>query len=86
MIMKLRIATLVPVRVVAGLVSGCGSAIGVQASLTADPASGVGVAPASVTTAHIYRGVIPFVLIQVVGLLLLWFFPSVVTIVPNLLS
>jgi TRAP-type mannitol/chloroaromatic compound transport system permease large subunit len=30
--------------------------------------------------------VIPFVLIQVVGLLLLWFFPSVVTIVPNLLS
>ena len=45
-----------------------------------------GVAPASVTTAHIYRGVIPFVLIQVVGLLLLWFFPSVVTIVPNLLS
>ncbi len=45
-----------------------------------------GVAPASVTTAHIYRGVIPFVLIQVVGLLLLWFFPSVVTIIPNLLN
>ena len=45
-----------------------------------------GVAPASVTTAHIYRGVIPFVLIQVVGLLLLWFSPSVVTIVPNLLN
>ncbi|MBL4872917.1 MAG: TRAP transporter large permease subunit, partial [Rhodobacteraceae bacterium] len=45
-----------------------------------------GVAPASVTTAHIYRGVIPFVLIQVFGLLLLWFFPSVVTIIPNLLN
>ncbi len=45
-----------------------------------------GVAPASVTTGHIYRGVIPFVLIQAAGLLLLWFFPSVVTIVPNLLS
>ncbi len=44
-----------------------------------------GVAPASVTTGHIYRGVIPFVLIQVLGLALLWFFPSVVTIVPNLL-
>ncbi len=45
-----------------------------------------GVAPASVTTAHIYRGVIPFVLIQVLGLTLLWLFPGVVTIVPSLLS
>ena len=44
-----------------------------------------GVAPSSVTTGHIYRGVVPFVLIQVVGLTLLWFFPSIVTIVPNLL-
>ncbi len=44
-----------------------------------------GVAPPEVTTAHIYRGVFPFVLIQVLGLSLLWFFPSVVTIVPNLL-
>jgi TRAP-type mannitol/chloroaromatic compound transport system permease large subunit len=44
-----------------------------------------GVAPKEVTTLHIYRGVIPFVLIQVVGLLLLWWFPQVVTIVPNLL-
>ena len=45
-----------------------------------------GVAPASVTTAHIYRGVIPFVIIQVFALLMLWFFPGVVTIIPNLLS
>jgi len=44
-----------------------------------------GVAPKSVTTGHIYRGVIPFVLIQVAGLALLWTFPSVVTIIPNLL-
>jgi TRAP-type mannitol/chloroaromatic compound transport system permease large subunit len=44
-----------------------------------------GVAPPEVTTAHIYRGVVPFVLIQVLGLGLLWFFPAVVTIVPNLL-
>lgn len=44
-----------------------------------------GVAPAEVTTGHIYRGVVPFVLIQVVGLALLWFFPSVVTIVPDLM-
>ncbi|MDR9427567.1 MAG: TRAP transporter large permease subunit [Salibaculum sp.] len=45
-----------------------------------------GVAPKEVTTMHIYRGIIPFVLIQVVGLLLLWWFPQVVTIVPNLLG
>ena len=44
-----------------------------------------GVAPASVTTAHIYRGIIPFVLIQVAGLAILWFFPSIVTIVPDLI-
>ncbi|WP_238366151.1 TRAP transporter large permease [Mesobacterium pallidum] len=44
-----------------------------------------GVAPASVTTGHIYRGIIPFVLIQVVGLALLWFFPSIVTIIPDLI-
>jgi TRAP-type mannitol/chloroaromatic compound transport system permease large subunit len=44
-----------------------------------------GVAPASVTTAHIYRGIIPFVLIQVGGLAILWFFPAIVTIVPDLI-
>ncbi|MEM6307352.1 MAG: TRAP transporter large permease subunit, partial [Pseudomonadota bacterium] len=45
-----------------------------------------GVAPKSVTTGHIYQGVAPFVLIQVVGLLLLAAFPAVVTIVPNLIG
>ena len=45
-----------------------------------------GVAPPSVTTRHIYRGIIPFVIIQVVGLSLLWLFPGVVTIVPNLIG
>ncbi|MBY4891702.1 TRAP transporter large permease subunit [Rhodobacteraceae bacterium N5(2021)] len=44
-----------------------------------------GVAPKSVTTGHIYRGVLPFVGIQVVGLAILWFFPGIVTIVPDLL-
>ena len=44
-----------------------------------------GVAPASVTTGHIYRGVVPFVLIQLGALLLLWMFPQVVTIIPNLI-
>ncbi|MGS4945703.1 TRAP transporter large permease [Meridianimarinicoccus sp. RP-17] len=45
-----------------------------------------GVAPPSVTTAHIYRGVLPFVLIQVAGLMMLWLFPGVVTILPDLLG
>jgi TRAP-type mannitol/chloroaromatic compound transport system permease large subunit len=45
-----------------------------------------GVAPRSVTTGHIYRGVVPFVLIQVVGLALLWAFPVIVTILPDLLN
>ena len=45
-----------------------------------------GVAPPSVTTGHIYRGILPFVLIQVVGLGLLWLFPKVVTILPALIG
>ncbi|WP_204114029.1 TRAP transporter large permease [Shimia biformata] len=44
-----------------------------------------GVAPKEVTTGHIYRGVAPFVLIQVVGLAILWFFPAIVTILPDLI-
>ncbi|OIQ33686.1 MAG: C4-dicarboxylate ABC transporter permease [Alphaproteobacteria bacterium MedPE-SWcel] len=44
-----------------------------------------GVAPREVTTGHIYRGVLPFVLIQVAGLAILWFFPAIVTIVPALI-
>lgn len=44
-----------------------------------------GVAPKEVTTGHIYRGIIPFVLIQVVGLALLWTFPGIVTLVPDLI-
>ena len=45
-----------------------------------------GVAPKEVTTGHIYRGIVPFVLIQVLGLALLWFFPGVVTIVPDIMG
>ncbi|QFS82656.1 Sialic acid TRAP transporter permease protein SiaT [Roseivivax sp. THAF40] len=44
-----------------------------------------GVAPKEVTTGHIYRGVAPFVAIQVLGLAILWFFPGIVTIVPDLI-
>lgn len=45
-----------------------------------------GVAPKEVTTGHIYRGVVPFVLIQVFGLAILALFPSIVTLVPSLLG
>ncbi|MFP7673235.1 TRAP transporter large permease subunit [Marivita sp. S0852] len=44
-----------------------------------------GVAPKEVTTGHIYRGIIPFVAIQVFGLAILWFFPGIVTIIPDLI-
>jgi tripartite ATP-independent transporter DctM subunit len=42
-----------------------------------------GVAPPSVTTQQIYRGVIPFVAIQIGALLLLTLFPDLVTWLPN---
>ena len=45
-----------------------------------------GVAPPEVTTGHIYRGVLPFVLVQVAGLALFWFVPGIVTLVPRLLG
>ncbi len=45
-----------------------------------------GVAPKEITTGQIYRGVIPFIAIQVAGLLLLALVPGFVTIVPNLLN
>jgi len=45
-----------------------------------------GVAPKEVTTGHIYRGIVPFVLIQVVGLAILATFPAIVTFVPDLIG
>jgi tripartite ATP-independent transporter DctM subunit len=45
-----------------------------------------GVAPASVSTAQIYRGVIPFVAIQLGVLLILALFPGLVTWLPEKLS
>jgi len=45
-----------------------------------------GVAPKEITTGQIYKGVLPFIGIQVAGLALLAAFPAVVTIVPNLLN
>ena len=45
-----------------------------------------GVAPKEVTTGQIYRGVAPFVAIQMLGLALLWLVPEVVTLVPDLMG
>jgi tripartite ATP-independent transporter DctM subunit len=42
-----------------------------------------GVAPPSVSTGDIYRGVIPFIGIQLLGLVLLFFFPALATWLPR---
>jgi tripartite ATP-independent transporter DctM subunit len=41
------------------------------------------VTPVEVRTGHIYRGIVPFVLFQLIGLLLVAFFPIVVTWLPK---
>jgi len=41
------------------------------------------VAPPEVTTRHIYLGIIPFVLIQLVMLVALWFLPALATFLPH---
>ena len=42
-----------------------------------------GVAPPSIRTIEIYKGVAPFVLIQLMMLVVLWFFPSLATWLPH---
>ncbi len=42
-----------------------------------------GVAPPSVTTMHIYRGVIPFIMLQLLMLIILWFWPELATWLPQ---
>ena len=44
-----------------------------------------GVAPPEITTRHIYVGIIPFVLIQLFALVLLWFVPGLATGLPRML-
>ncbi|WP_028583183.1 TRAP transporter large permease [Desulfogranum mediterraneum] len=44
----------------------------------------LGVAPEGVRMTHIYRGILPFVGLQVVGLFLIWFFPEIVTWLPGI--
>ncbi len=43
------------------------------------------VAPESVRTTDIYRGIIPFVTLQMLGLAIVWFYPSLTTWLPKLL-
>jgi TRAP-type mannitol/chloroaromatic compound transport system permease large subunit len=45
-----------------------------------------GVAPASVTTLHIYRGIVPFVALQLLALVILAIWPSLATWLPHFLS
>jgi tripartite ATP-independent transporter DctM subunit len=42
------------------------------------------VAPPEVTTMHIYRGVVPFVFLQLLMLVILWFVPGLATWLPHL--
>jgi tripartite ATP-independent transporter DctM subunit len=44
-----------------------------------------GVAPPEITTRHIYVGIIPFVLIQLFALIVLWFLPQLATALPQAL-
>ncbi len=44
-----------------------------------------GVAPPEITTRHIYVGIIPFVAIQLVALVVLWFLPGLATALPHAL-
>ena len=43
-----------------------------------------GAAPPEVTTGQIYRGVIPFILLQIAAIALIWFLPPVATFLPKL--
>jgi tripartite ATP-independent transporter DctM subunit len=44
-----------------------------------------GVAPPAVRTAHIYRGVVPFIVLQLAMLVVLWYWPRLVTWLPGLI-
>jgi TRAP-type mannitol/chloroaromatic compound transport system permease large subunit len=44
-----------------------------------------GVAPASVSTGMIYRGAVPFVILQLVAIAILFAFPQLITWLPGLL-
>ncbi len=43
-----------------------------------------GIAPPEVTLAHIYRGVVPFLALMLIGIMLLCLFPSIITFAPKM--
>lgn len=43
----------------------------------------LGVAPKGVTINHIYRGIMPFIGLQLLGLIVLWAFPGIITYLPG---
>ena len=45
-----------------------------------------GVAPKEIKTIHIYKGVIPFILMQILLLFIIFKFPKIVTFLPNIIS
>ena len=45
-----------------------------------------GVAPKNVKTINIYRGVVPFIFIQVIAIILLFIFPQIATWLPRLIN
>ena len=44
-----------------------------------------GIAPKEVSTGDIYKGVIPFVIIQVVGIIIVFLIPEIATILPKII-
>jgi len=44
-----------------------------------------GAAPKSITTGMIYRGVVPFILLQIVAIMIIWIAPPIATWLPNVL-
>ena len=46
-------------------------------------ATAVAVTPPEVTTGHIYRGIVPFVVVQLIGLAIVAFFPQLATWLPK---
>ena len=44
-----------------------------------------GAAPPEITTGDIYRGVVPYIGLQALGVAIVWVFPSIATALPDLL-
>ncbi len=42
-----------------------------------------GIAPPSITTRHMFRGIMPYIILQCFIILIVWIFPSIATWLPN---